>query len=210
MLLRGQPGRHVLNAGAGQGTFSQLLEERGFEVTSMDASEPAVRLLRERVRGPAVLGDVVDLPFGNSQFDAVVFGEVLEHVVRDDQALEEAVRVLNPGGVIAISVPSDSVPFGPSDEWAGHVRRYPKDRLVELCGHAGLRIEQLSGWGFPACAFYHRHLYEPRLARRGAAVASEAPRLARFVLSGVLQVDRLFVGVQRGALGYLLLARRLL
>jgi SAM-dependent methyltransferase len=210
LLLDGEPGQRILNAGAGQGTFTQLLEKRGFAVTSMDASPPAVDLLRDRVQGDVVEGDVCDLPFPDSSFDAVVLGEVLEHVVGDSHAMCEAARVLRPNGLVAISVPSDAVPFGPSDEWAGHVRRYSDARLMELCARAGLRVERLRGWGFPACAFYHQHLYEPRLVRRGATGASQAPRLARGVLSRVLQVDRLFVGVRRGALGYLLLARRTL
>ena len=40
-------GPALLNVGAGQGTFSQLLEARGFEVTSVDPSPAAVELLRE-------------------------------------------------------------------------------------------------------------------------------------------------------------------
>src|SRR4029077_20216871 len=54
LLLAARPGREVLNAGAGQGTCSRLLEERGFEVTSTDASGPAVEVLRERVGGPVL------------------------------------------------------------------------------------------------------------------------------------------------------------
>jgi SAM-dependent methyltransferase len=208
LLIRGKPGRKVLNAGAGQGSFTQLLEQRHFEVTSLDLSPPAVALLEGRVRGPVVAGDVVDMPFEHAEFDAVVLGEVLEHVLRDDEALQETARVLRPHGVVAISVPADTLPFGPSAEWAGHVRHYSEERLRNLCKGAGLRIEALRAWGFPACSFYHRHLYEPRLMRRGAERATNAPRLARAMLSGVLQLDRLFVGVRRGAVGLLVLARR--
>jgi SAM-dependent methyltransferase len=208
LFVRGGPGRKVLNAGAGQGSFTQLLEQQGYEVTSMDLSPLAVDLLRERVQGPVVTGDVTNMPFEDSAFDAVILGEVLEHISLDDLALQETVRVLRPGGVIAISVPADSLPFGPAAEWAGHVRHYSEQQLRSLCLEAGLDIEGLTAWGFPACSFYHRHLYEPRLVRRGAARASQSPRLLRTVLNGVLQVDRLFVGVRRGAVGWLVLGRR--
>jgi SAM-dependent methyltransferase len=208
LFLRSQPGRKILNAGAGQGTFTQLLEQHGFEVTSMDLSPPAVALLRDRVEGPVMAGDVARMPFEDAAFDAVVLGEVLEHVVQDEHAMRETARILKPGGVVAISVPSDSLPFGPAAEWAGHVRHYSEHELRELCDVAGLQIEAFTAWGFPACSFYHRHLYEPRLLRRGATEASQAPRLVRAVLTGVLQVDRLFVGVRRGAVGWLVLARR--
>lgn len=208
LLLSANPGSTILNAGAGQGTFTLALEREGFEVTSTDISKPAVTLLKEIVRGPVLMGDAVSLPFADGTFDAVVLGEVLEHIVEDDEALCEAARVLRPGGVVALSVPADSVPFGASDEWAGHVRRYSRARLLNIARLADLHVDVFRGWGFPASAFYHRRLYEPRLARCGAERATEAPRLARATLRAVLQVDRLFVGVNHGALGYLALCRK--
>ena len=63
LFLSARPGRTVLNVGAGQGTFSQLLEERGFEVTSVDPLPAAVELLRARVRGPVLAGTAESLPF---------------------------------------------------------------------------------------------------------------------------------------------------
>lgn len=204
LFLSGSPERRVLNAGAGQGTFSVLLEARGFEVTSVDESESAVDLLRRRLHGEVRQADVTELPFEDESFDAAVLGEVLEHVADDEAALREIVRALRPGGVVALSVPAGRE-LGPSDRWAGHLRRYTRERLVGVCERAGLRVERCVGWGFPFSALYHRHLYERRLDRRGAAPPRRWERPALAALSLLLQVDRLFVGVERGALGYLLL-----
>lgn len=123
LFLSGAPGRKVLNAGAGQGSFSRLLEARDFDVVSTDVSPVACDVLEQRVRGSVVRADVIALPFADSSFDAVVLGEVIEHVDEDVAALSECRRVLRPGGVIALSVPAHPSWFGPSDEWAGHVRR---------------------------------------------------------------------------------------
>ena len=112
------------------------------------------------------------------------------------------------GGVVAISVPANPAWFGPSDEWAGHHRRYTRAALLDLCAGAGLAVERLRPWGFPVSSLYHRRVYEPRLTARGPAAPSRTQRPAVAVLGAVLQFDRLFVGVERGALGYLLLARR--
>ena len=208
LLLSVEPGSQVLNAGAGQGTFSLRLEKHGFDVTSVDDSEAAVAVLRRRLSGEVRQADVTDLPFDDGRFDAAVLGEVLEHVPDDEAALREVARVLRPGGVLAASVPAGPSRFGPSDRWAGHLRRYSREALTSACESAGFRVRRCAGWGFPFSALYHRHLYERRLDRHGAAPPRRRERPALVALSLLLQVDRLFVGVERGALGYLLLATR--
>jgi SAM-dependent methyltransferase len=207
VLLSANPGPRVLNAGAGQGTFSRRLEERGFDVTSVDESEAAVEVLRRRLGGHVYRADVTALPFADGSFDAAVLGEVLEHVPDDEAALREVARVLRPGGRVAVSVPAGEE-LGPSDRWAGHLRRYTRSMLLDVCERAGLRADRCVAWGFPFSALYHRHLYERRLDRHGASPPRRWERPALAVLGLVLQVDRLFVGVERGALGYLLLATR--
>jgi ubiquinone/menaquinone biosynthesis C-methylase UbiE len=208
LFRSGSPGPRVLNAGAGAGSFSLRLAENGFDVTSVDASSAAVEVLRERVTGEVARADVTALPFADAAFDAAVLGEVLEHVEDDRGALEEVARVLRPGGVLAVSVPADPKRFGPSDRWAGHVRRYARQELLGACEAGGFTVERCRAWGFPFAALYHRYLYERRLDRHGASAPRRWERPALAVLSAILQVDRLFVGVERGALGYLLLATR--
>jgi SAM-dependent methyltransferase len=208
LFLSGSPGPRVLNAGAGQGTFSARLAAHGFDVTSVDTSAAAVAVLERQGAGDAAQADVADLPFDDGTFDAAVLGEVLEHVSDDVAALREIARVVRPSGILALSVPADPTRFGPSDRWAGHLRRYSRELLLRACEAGGFHVRRCVAWGFPVSALYHRHLYERRLDRRGAAPPKRWERPALAVLSVLLQVDRLFVGVERGALGYLLLATR--
>src|SRR5437588_12696329 len=76
LLLSARPGHALLNVGAGQGTFSQLLEERGFAVTSVDPSPDAVALLRSRVQGEVLKAEAGELPFADASFGGAVLGEV--------------------------------------------------------------------------------------------------------------------------------------
>jgi SAM-dependent methyltransferase len=207
-FLAANPGSRVLNVGAGQGTLSRRLEVHGFDVTSSDRSPQAIAVLHERVAGPVVEADATALPFADGSFDAVVLGEVLEHIADDGLALQEAARVLVPGGVLAASVPRNPSWFSASDEWAGHVRRYTRRRLTGAVDAAGFDVLEVIAWGFPFAALYHRTLYERRLRRNGMDPSASAPRFAVAILSVLLCVDRLLVGVERGALGYVLVARR--
>jgi SAM-dependent methyltransferase len=208
LLLSARPGPRVLDVGAGQGTFARRLAARGFEVVPVDDAPAAVAVLRERVSAAAVEADATQLPFPDGSFDAAVLGEVLEHLDSDVAALREVARVLHPGGVVAVSVPRDRGGLGVSDTWAGHRRRYTRAALLAACAQAGLEVERCSAWGFPLSAAYHRHIYERYLDSVGPAAPTGWKRIAARALGVVLQLDRAFVGVERGSLGFLLLARR--
>lgn len=205
LLLAADPGPRILNVGAGQGSFTQLLEARGYDVVSTDLSESAVAVLESRVRGDVLQADLTDLPLPDGAFDGVVAGEVLEHIEAEGQALSEAGRVLRPGGVLVLSVPAHPAWFGASDRWAGHVRRYTRATLTRAIGDAGLELDRLRPWGFPMSALYHRAVYDKRAAK--LATDRREHRLAKRALGAALEIDRLFVGFERGCLGYLALAR---
>jgi SAM-dependent methyltransferase len=208
LLLSAGPGPEVLNGGAGQGTLSRKLVELGFEVTSTDVSPAAVETLRERAPGRILEADLTALPFAEESFDAAVLGEVLEHIEDDRAALAEVARVLRAEGVLALSVPANPKLFAKSDAWAGHVRRYTRPELLTACAAAGFTVLRCVGWGFPMSRLYHRHVYERYLDRRGPAGPERRHGPLVALVGALLQVDRLFVGVERGALGYLALAKR--
>lgn len=49
--------------------------------------------------------DIMDMPFEDDQFDAVICNHVLEHVESDIKAMKEILRVLKPGGWAIMQVP---------------------------------------------------------------------------------------------------------
>jgi SAM-dependent methyltransferase len=205
-LLAATPGRRVLDAGAGSGTFTNRLAAEGFDVTSTDVTDEALEVLRTRVAGPVLRADATSLPFPEESFDAVVLAEVLEHVEDDSGALAEAARVLRPQGVLGITVPRNPAWFSQSDRWAGHVRRYTREVLVGRVAAAGFEIELCQPWGFPVSALFHRTVFEWTVARQ--ATGSTRLRAGSPLLATLLWIDKHFVGHERGALGYILVARR--
>lgn len=99
----------VLNIGAGNGRFEELCLARGIDVYSLDPGPRTIEELRKKfgLGEKAVAGYSQAIPFPAGHFDAVVVSEVLEHledgVLR--KTLEEAARVLRPGGKFAGTVP---------------------------------------------------------------------------------------------------------
>jgi 2-polyprenyl-3-methyl-5-hydroxy-6-metoxy-1,4-benzoquinol methylase len=170
------PAGEVLDAGCGSGSLALDLCAAGYQVQAVEHSEEFVALVKDKIaargwqqRLHVQRGSVTDLPFADGQFDGLVCGEVLEHVLPEDGGDTEAVRqfrrVLKPGGVLVASVPLNPRLWDYSDEWARHVKRYERDEFAQLFAECGFRIESVRVWGFPFGRIYHRLLFAPWLKR---------------------------------------------
>ncbi len=101
-----EPHARVIDVGCGAGWFAGELARAGFAVVGVEVAHEPVRRARERF--PELEFLVVSgrtLPFSAGAFDAAWLGEVLEHVVDGIGLLEEVVRVMAPGGRLALSTP---------------------------------------------------------------------------------------------------------
>lgn len=98
----------VLEVGAGTGRYSITLAREGMDVTAVELVESNLAVLRENSQGLANLrafqGDATDLSrFGDNTFDGVLHFGPMYHLYEPlevNRALDEAIRVTKPGGVI--------------------------------------------------------------------------------------------------------------
>ena len=102
-------GRQVLEVGLGYGTISQMLAESGALYSGLDIAAGPVNMVNHRLHqnglpGKAVQGSVLNAPFADSTFDHVVAIGCLHHTGNLQQALDEAWRVLKPGGRAMVMV----------------------------------------------------------------------------------------------------------
>lgn len=99
------PGTKVLDAGCGNGKNSVFLAEMGFNVYGFDLSNEAIKAAKKRLSsGHFVVSAVNQLPYKDKYFD-VVIDVGLFHCVplnQRNQAIEEMIRVLKPGGYFII------------------------------------------------------------------------------------------------------------
>ncbi len=108
ILLRLMPSMVVADLGAGEGTFSQLLAQSARRVIAVDNSEKmievAVKLAREHSLENIEyrLGELEGLPLDDAEADLAFFSQSLHHAQHPGRAVNEAWRILKPGGRIAI------------------------------------------------------------------------------------------------------------
>lgn len=154
-------GDHLVEVGAGLGTFSELILSR-HECRTLSLVEPS-RSMYERLDGlaqrmnsrthvEAFHGDFVSTaPLIKSRQtpDSVLYVNVLEHLKDDEGELSSVNKNLADNGRVLIFVPALSWLYGSFDEQVGHFRRYTRTELEEKLRRAGFRILKSAYFDLP-------------------------------------------------------------
>ena len=137
--------RRLVDIGCGTGGLLAFLERSGVPVAGgCDVYMAGLRLARRTVQGPLVLVDEGRLPpLGRGQTLIGMF-DVLEHIDDDVRTLESLREVLDPGGVLCLTVPAHPFLFGEMDRLAQHRRRYRRRELREKLEAAGFHVRRLT------------------------------------------------------------------
>lgn len=175
-------GARVLDCGCGMGVYLMMLGKlRRLRLYGLDGSIERLRWARrEQVPAELTRTDITRLPFPDNTFDRVLMSEVLEHIGDDRKAVVEVLRVLRPGGILALSVPHANYPFwwdpinatieacggsplrsaGPiTGLWSQHWRLYRPDELREIMTSAGFLVEALEEQTHYSFPFIHLAVY---------------------------------------------------
>jgi SAM-dependent methyltransferase len=172
IVLAQRPGaQRIVDVGCGDGSATCLAKKLDACNTVIGVDWSATALARARARGLLVIQGGVDasgLPLPDSCADVVIMSELIEHLVDTDAAVDEARRVLRPGGALLLSTPNLAAWFNrgliglgiqpvfsevslrgiygrPGHEVAGHLRLFTRRALVAFLADRGFRCERVRG-----------------------------------------------------------------
>ena len=100
----GGPGA-IVDLGCWVGFLLAEARERGWRTLGVEPSGFASAYARERLGLDVVTGDLLTATLPEHEWDAVVLGDVIEHLPRPAEALDRIARLLKPGGVVYMALP---------------------------------------------------------------------------------------------------------
>jgi SAM-dependent methyltransferase len=140
----------VLDVGCGTGDLLRWLRASLPDVrtwTGLDSSSRTIAANASRDGGIVYRAVDIETTSLDQRFDAIVCTEVIEHLARPREALENVRAMLGPGGHLVLTCPTGKVHA--TERHFGHVAHPTPSGLRTMLDDAGFAIDRLENWGFP-------------------------------------------------------------
>lgn len=151
--------RVVLDVGCAAGDTARALVARGCQVSGVEIDEAATEATRDLYEDLIIADinvDPLSTHFKTESFDAIIFGDVLEHLIDPAATLRDSLALLAPEGRVLVSIPNiahASVRLALlQGRWeyrdkglldATHLHFFTRESVCRLLEDAGLVIEEL-------------------------------------------------------------------
>lgn len=126
------------------------------EVWGIDVATDSIQQMRDLF--PFAYYEVMDVyetKFPDNYFGYAVAGEILEHLERPADFIREAMRILRPGGTLALSTPKEEEKEPGAVDGERHLWSFSKDDIIKLLEEYGtVKVEELGSRYFP---YYEYH-----------------------------------------------------
>lgn len=180
----------ILEVGCGSGALVGAMTREGYtNLTGLDLAALAVDTANRAGLANVVQMDGSQTDFGDESFDCIIASDVLEHIMDEQKALAEWMRVLRPGGLLLCFVPAFAFLWSDHDVENRHYRRYSRSMLESCVVEAGYEVERIGYWN----AWLFLPMTGMRMVRRVLARQKELDRKDDFVELNPV-VSKLFSG----------------
>ena len=188
-------GRRLLDVGAADGLLGRGLTARGWRVTAIEGDAGLARAAGADACEAMLVADLDrEVPALDGRFDAIVYGDVLEHLRDPGRVLRELNRALTPSAAVVISVPNVAHLWMRLSLAAGrfeygergildrtHLRFFTRRSFAALLAGAGLRVERMTATPVPLYQVVPPRLHGRALALVHGASAAAARALPRLL-----------------------------
>jgi SAM-dependent methyltransferase len=171
----------------------------------VESHEPFVEAGRARGIDIRQTGARWDLePLG--KFDLVTLCDVLEHIEDEQEAMAAIYKVLNPGGILLVTVPALMSLWSGHDVAAHHCRRYDRRSLTRLFQGNGWRVKYASYYSsFLLPAIWMFRKFKNMRSRRACGEVSHdlafGPPAVDWVLRMIFRAEAMCLRFMRMPLG---------
>jgi 2-polyprenyl-3-methyl-5-hydroxy-6-metoxy-1,4-benzoquinol methylase len=150
-LIKNCIGKNVLEVGSGDRGFTNQIVKNSNNLERLLSIEPSSRLLelyKDTYSFPKSVSfenlDLFDLsPEKHGKFDTIIMVHVLEHIEKDNSAIEHLYNMLSNNGYLLIIVPALQKLYSVHDKKLGHFRRYNKKQIKKIVNLEKYKLEKL-------------------------------------------------------------------
>ncbi len=146
-------GPRVLDVGCATGALLAALRDRGWDPQGVEISEAQARYGERRWSLPIFAGTLESAAFPSGCFDLVHASHLIEHLNSPAAFLDEAARVLAPGGLLALTTPNIDglqarlLGAGWRSAIYDHLYLFSLRTLGELLESRGFEVSRSATWG---------------------------------------------------------------
>jgi SAM-dependent methyltransferase len=198
----------LLDLGCGVGSFVVACRKLGLQCFGVEPDRigngtelSAIQIARRRWAEPVFLaGTGENLPFRDGSFDLVMMNQVIEHVSDQAAVIQEAARVLRPGGVLYVACPNYLRCYEPHYKifWLPLLPKSLGRLYLRLRGRSSVMLDQISyttnrrvrsvlcglGGGYTAVDLHREEFLRKReegsFAARSTRIVSKLTRIPLF------------------------------
>ena len=133
----------TLEVGAGIGSFTNNYKSLASKITLSEVDADNLDFIKKKFKKDNFNFTSDYTKNISTNFDTIMYLNVLEHIKEDDTEILNAFEKLNPNGYLIILVPAHNKLYSKFDKAVGHFRRYDinffkniklqKSKLVKLC-----------------------------------------------------------------------------